>query len=123
MVSSVMGSMWYLYSGVSFNMTSSKELFNVLEEKDLQMHIEIGNDGTYNITHIGNVTFQRESSSPHTFRDVMHVLGLKKNSISVSILEDTGCDVIFNEGRDFLHHIATRQVKEIGVRVKNLYKL
>jgi len=35
MVSSMMGSVWYLDSGFSFHMTSNKELFSNLEEKDL----------------------------------------------------------------------------------------
>ena len=40
-----MGSMWYLDSGASFHMMGDKELFSDLEEKDLQMHIEMVNDG------------------------------------------------------------------------------
>ena len=35
LVSSHMGSVWYLDSGVSFHMTKDKELFSYLEEKDL----------------------------------------------------------------------------------------
>ena len=35
LVSSYMGSVWYLDSGVSFHMTGDKELFSDLEEKDL----------------------------------------------------------------------------------------
>ena len=35
MVSSALGSMWYLDSGASFHMTGDKELFSDLEEKDL----------------------------------------------------------------------------------------
>ena len=45
MVSSALGSVWYLDSGTSFHMTGDKELFSDLEEKDLQMHIEMGNAG------------------------------------------------------------------------------
>ena len=45
MVSSALGSRWYLDSGVSFHMSGDKELFSNLEEKDLQMHIELGDDG------------------------------------------------------------------------------
>jgi len=48
---------------------------------------------------------------------------LKKNLVSVAMLKDCGYDVIFSKGKDFLHHIASRQVKWIRVRVKNLYKL
>jgi len=32
-------SAWYLESGASFHMTWSKEFFNSLEEKNLQLHI------------------------------------------------------------------------------------
>ena len=42
-------------------MTGDKELFSDLEEKDIQMHIEIGDDGRYSATVIGTITFQRES--------------------------------------------------------------
>ena len=43
--SRAMGSLWYLDSGASFHMARDKELFSDLEEKDLQMHIEMGDDG------------------------------------------------------------------------------
>ena len=38
---------------------------------------------------------------------VMYVPGLKKNMVSVSILEDSGYNVIFSKGKAFLHHIAS----------------
>jgi hypothetical protein len=53
----------------------------------------------------------------------MHVPGLKNNLVSVAMLEDRGYDVVFSEGKAFLHHKATGQTKKIGVHVKNLYKL
>jgi hypothetical protein len=45
MASSASGSVWYLDSGASFHMTEDKEFFIDLEEKDLIMHIEMGDDG------------------------------------------------------------------------------
>ena len=57
MVTSVMGSAWYLDSGASFHMIRNKEFFNDLEEKDLHMHIKMGDDGRYNMTDINTVTF------------------------------------------------------------------
>jgi hypothetical protein len=53
----------------------------------------------------------------------MYVPGLKKNLVSVAMLEDKGYDVVFSKGKAFLRHIATGQTKRIGIRVKNLYKL
>ena len=64
MVSSVMGSVWYFDSGASFHMTRDKEIFSSLEEKDLQMHIKMVDDGWYSATGIGTITFQRESGKP-----------------------------------------------------------
>eukprot|EP00253_Pinus_taeda_P034156 PITA_34156 len=58
MVSSMMGSVWYLESGASFHMTSNKELFNDLEEKYLHMHVEMGDDGNYSVTKLGTVTLR-----------------------------------------------------------------
>ena len=115
LVSSYMGSVWYLNSGASFHMTGDKELFSDLEEKDLQMHIEMGNDGRYSATGIGTITFERESGNPFLLKDVMHVPGLKKNLVSVAMLEDKGYDVVFSEGKSFLRHKTTSQTKKIGV--------
>jgi hypothetical protein len=53
----------------------------------------------------------------------MHVPGLKKNLVSVAMLEDRGYDVVFSDGKDFLRHKTTGQVKNMGILVKNLYKL
>ena len=114
---------WYLDSGASFQMTSDKNLFNALEEKDLKMHIKMGDDGRYSFSGVGTVAFQREHGSPITLTDVMYVSGLKKNLVSVAMLEDKGYDVVFNKGKAFLIHIAIGQTKRIGIRVKNLYKL
>eukprot|EP00253_Pinus_taeda_P034499 PITA_34499 len=57
MVSSVMGSVWNLDSGASFHMTGDRDLFSDLEEIDLYMHIEMGDDGRYNATGLGTITF------------------------------------------------------------------
>ena len=50
MASTVMGSMWYLDNGASFHTTGNQELFSSLEEKDIQMHIEMGDNGRYSAT-------------------------------------------------------------------------
>ena len=50
MLSSMMGSVWYLDSGGSFHMTGNKEVLNDLEEKDIKMHIEMGDNEKYSVT-------------------------------------------------------------------------
>jgi hypothetical protein len=104
-------------------MMGDKESFIDLEEKDLRMHIKMGDDGKYSANGIGTITFQRESNKPFQLKNVMHVLGLKKNLVSVTMFEDRGYDVFFSSGISYLRHKATGQVKKIGIRVKNLYML
>jgi hypothetical protein len=123
MASSALRSVWYLDSGASFHMTGDKESFIDLEEKDLRMHIEMGDDGKYSVTGIGTITFQRELGKPFQLKNFMHVPGLSKNLVSVAMLEDRGYDVFFSSGIAYLRHKAIGQVKKIGIQVKNLYML
>ena len=123
MVSSMMGCVWYIDNGASFHMTSDKILFSALEEKDLKMRIEMGDNGKYNVLGVGTVSFKREHGVPINFIDVKYVPRLKKNLVSIVMLEDKGYDVVFSKGKAFLRYIATGQTKRIGIQVKNLYKL
>ena len=104
-------------------MTGDKDLFSDPEEKDLGVHIEMGDDGRYSATGIETISFEREFGKPFILKDVMHVLGLKKNMISVAMLEDKGYDVVFSEGKAFLRHKTTVQTRRIGIQVKNIYQL
>ena len=89
-------------------MTKDKSLFSTMEEKDLQMCIEMGNDGKYRVLGEGTVVFQRDHGDPLTLNDVNYVPDLKKNLVSVAMLEDKGYDVVFSKGKVFLRHIDTR---------------
>ena len=53
----MMGYGWFLDSGASFHMIDDKSLFSALEEKDLNMRIEMGDDGRYSVSGVGMVTF------------------------------------------------------------------
>lgn len=57
MVSLMMVCVWYLDSGASFHMTGDIKLFSSLEEKDLKMHIEMGDDGRYSVSRVATVAF------------------------------------------------------------------
>ena len=69
-------------------MTDDKSLFSALEEKDLKMRIEMSDDGKYNVLGVGTVAFEMEHGPPITLKDVMYVPGLKKNLVSIVMLED-----------------------------------
>ena len=71
------------------------------------MRIEMGNDGKYHVLGEGMVVFQREHEAPLTLTNVKYVPGLKKNLVSVAMLEDKGYDVVFSKGKVFLRYIGT----------------
>ena len=123
MVSNALGSVWYLDSVASFHMRGDKEIFSDLEEKYLQMLIEMGDDRWYSAIRIGTITLQRESGKLILLQDVVDVPSLKKNLISVTMLEDKGYDVVFSEGKVFLQYKEIGKFKKVGIRAKNLYRL
>eukprot|EP00253_Pinus_taeda_P030542 PITA_30542 len=86
-------------------MTGDRDLFSDLDEKDLGVHIKMGDDGRYIATGIGTISFERESIKPFILKEVMHVPGLKKNLISMAMLEDKGYDVVFSEAKAFLRNV------------------
>eukprot|EP00253_Pinus_taeda_P021627 PITA_21627 len=88
MVSSMMGCGWFIDSGTSFHITGDKSLFSTLEEKDLQLCIEMGDDRKYCVSGEGTVAFQREHGALITLTDVKYVPGLKKNLVSIAMIED-----------------------------------
>ena len=94
-------------------MSGDKNLFSNLE--DLQMRIEMSDDGKYRVLGEGTVVFQRGHGAPLTLTDVKYVPGLKKNLVSIAMLEDKGYDVVFSHGKVFLRLISTGQTKRIGI--------
>ena len=87
------------------------------------MHIAMGDYKKHSVNGFGMIAFQRDHGAPLTLKNFICVSGLKKNLVSISVLEDRGYDVIFSKGKEFLRHIATGQVKKTGIRVKNIYNL
>ena len=59
-----MGSVWFLDSGASFHMTGDKDLFTDLDEKDLGVHIEMGDDGRYSVIGIRTIHLRGSLVNP-----------------------------------------------------------
>ena len=80
----------------------------------------MGDNRWYSATEIVTTTFQKDLGKPFQLKYVMHVPGLKKNLVSVAMLEDIVYDFVFSDRKFFLWHKAMGQAKRIGIRVKNL---
>jgi hypothetical protein len=86
---------WYIDSGASCHMIGVREYFGNLKEYNAYVNILFGDNAKYKPTCKGTVRFQRESGKPLPINDVLFVLGLTKNLISVLALEDKGYEVTF----------------------------
>jgi hypothetical protein len=104
-------------------MTGNRNYFSQLTEKDMQFNIEMGDDGKYRAKGVGIVKFERKYGKPFDLKDVLYIPGLKKNLMSISMLEDLGYEVFFPKRRVLLKPPNSRTAMQIGVREKTLYKL
>jgi len=115
--------MWYIDNGASSHMTGVWEYFSNLQEEDMDLVIEMGNNTKCWETCHGTMKFQRESRKPLMVRDMLYVLGMKNNLILVSSLKDTSYVVSFQDGWVDIRPKDSRTMKVIGVRQEKLYSL
>lgn len=112
-------SLWYVDNGASYHVMGNTNYFNELIEKDMQFHIEMGDDGKYRAKGIGIVRFERESGNPLFLKDVLYVPGLKKSVISISTLEDNVYEVTFRLCRVFIKPSDTKvSISKLGSDIR-----
>jgi transposase InsO family protein len=102
-----------------------KEFSTRLQKGGVNLVIELEDDRRYKAQRVGTISFQRESGKPLRFSNVQYVLGLTKNLILISTLEDKGYEVNVCKGRVFVRptRSSKKMDKMIGVREEKVYKL
>ena len=88
-------------------MTGFKESFVRLSEHESSHKVKLGDDYQYPIKCSGESSYKLDSGKSLTMKEVLFVLGLKKNLLSISTLDAKG-----NEGcihRWSSHHLAKRK--------------
>jgi hypothetical protein len=114
---------WYIDSGFSRHMTGVLEHLTDLTEMG-NVEVVLGDDWEVKVVGSGTISFQRESLPPMTLKEVLYVLGLKKNLVSVSTIEEKGYEVLFRDGQVLLfpRGSSITSAKVIGTRHERLYK-
>ena len=116
---------WLVDSGASRHMTGYRSALTYLTEQKSSVEVEMGDETTYSIRGIGSTSFRLDSGTNLKITEILYVLGIKKNLLSVLALEDKGFWVNFMEGKALLWH-KDRNLElaiMIGVQVGGLYKL
>lgn len=86
---------WLIDSGASRHFIGYKEALSNLIEKDTNLKIILGDNATYPVKGVGNVTLQLNQGNTILLQEVLYVPDLKKNLVSISAMEDKGFNVTF----------------------------
>jgi hypothetical protein len=96
-------SAWFVDSGASHHMIEAWDLFNSLVEKDSSIYVELGYDAKYAVKGEGTILFQLDLGDLFESKDVLYVLGIRRNFLSVSVMEDKGFSIMFKKGKGLIH--------------------
>jgi hypothetical protein len=88
---------WLINSGASKHMTCYKDSFSELVQKDSPHKVKLGDDYQYPIKGVGQASYRLDSGKPMKMKVVLYV-GLKKNVLSISALDEKGFRVAFIDG-------------------------
>ena len=74
-------------------------MFIEISKTGLELEVVLGDDTVVRAVARGTIRFDRESMEPMLLMDVLYVPGMKKNLVSVSMIEDRGFDVYVLDGK------------------------
>eukprot|EP00253_Pinus_taeda_P014798 PITA_14798 len=114
---------WMIDSGASRNFTGYKEALSNLIEKETNLEIILGDDATYPVKGVGNVTLQLNQGNTIHLQEVLYVPDLKKNKVSISTMTDKGFKVAFIDGKVRVWKIIFKDAFTLGFRVDTLYQV
>ena len=89
---------WLIDSGASKHMTGFKEYFEKLSKHNSPHKVKLGEDYQYPIKGSGESSYKLDSGKTMKMKDILFVLGLKKNILSISTLDTKGMRVSFVYG-------------------------
>jgi hypothetical protein len=90
---------WLVDSGASKLLTCFKQNLVNYRDKKFNVKVELGDDDTYAIKGVGSTSFQLQSGNVFHVEEILYVPGLKKNLISVAVLESKGYTIAFSKGK------------------------
>src|SRR5713101_6838357 len=116
---------WLIDSGDSKHMTRFKESFVKLSEHESPHKVKLGDDYQYPIKGKGESSYKLDSRMSMTMKEVLFVTGLKKNLLSIYVLDAKGMRVAFIDGQVIMwpKGKTINDVVVIGEQEGGLYKL
>jgi hypothetical protein len=117
--------MWIIDSGASRHMMGDQARLSNINERKTSYKVELGDKSTYPIEGFGQASVKLESGNHVHLSNVLYVLSLEKNIVSISCLEDKGNIIAFMDGKVLSWHknSSIKDARVIGSREGNLYRL
>ena len=89
----------------------------------MNFHITMGNKAKCTPVGKGTIVFQIESGEQFRATNVLHVLGLGMNLLSMSQLQGKGYDVYFIKEKVYIKHPSWKKKVQIEIKSNQLYRL
>ena len=107
-----------------FSLTGFKDSFSNVQ-KSFHTKVELGDNGTYAIEGIGSTSLKLDSGWSLHLEEILYVPVLKKNPLSVSVLEDKGYTIAFTNSKAIMWPSDGDMSSAIVIGVKecNVYRL
>eukprot|EP00253_Pinus_taeda_P010706 PITA_10706 len=113
---------WLVDNGATRCFTGYKGALSNLVEKKTNMEIILGDSVTYPVKGIGTITLHlNQGQTLHL--QVLYVPDLKKNLVSISVMEDKGFKMTFIDGKVHVWQRNLRDAFTLGFRVEGLYQV
>ena len=86
---------WFFDNGASRHITSRKDLFSLLGATSIGRKVTCATNSSYPIQGINDILINVVNGSNLCLSNVLYVLGIKKNWLSISSLSKNGYHIIF----------------------------
>ena len=115
---------WYFDSGASKHITSQRDMFPSLDSAPTGNSITCVDNSSYLVEGVGEIVLDAANGGSFILHDVLYVLGIKKNLVSVSALAKVGLVVKFMDDRCTVHDLSSGDtIVASGSLSRGLYKL
>jgi len=116
---------WLVDSGASKHMIGYKDSLSNLTHNNSPHKVKLEDDYQYQIKGVVEASYKLDSRNPMKMKEVLYVLGLKKNLLSISTLGEKGYKASFFDGKVLMFSRGNNCDDDvvIGVQEGGLYKL
>ncbi|KAF2319993.1 hypothetical protein GH714_021775 [Hevea brasiliensis] len=114
--------MWYLDTGCSNHMCGSKSAFSELDEF-FHDTMKFGDNSSVSVTGKEKVQVSTKSNSIHTINNVLFVLDLKANLLSVGQLQEKGYEIIIKDRTCRIQDKKLGLIAQVNMTINRLFLL